>query len=186
MSDGLDQELKNHEYDGIKEYDNPLPNWWLVTFFGTIIFAFIYWVHYEIAGGPTLDQELELAMADLKSRQGSVASKAESESDLEALMQDPSVALAGVAPYNGKCAACHGQELQGLIGPNLVDSYWIHGKGTRVDIVGMIRKGVPEKGMPPWQGMMKEEEIYAVAAYILSKKGSRPANAKAPQGEKVD
>ena len=56
-----DREL-DHDYDGIKEYDNPLPNWWLVTFLGTVIFAFIYWVHYEIGGGPTLQQELDAAM----------------------------------------------------------------------------------------------------------------------------
>jgi hypothetical protein len=68
----------------------------------------------------------------------------------------------------------------------LTDKYWLHGKATRMDIVKVIRDGVPEKGMPPWGPVMKKDEIYAVSAFILSKKGSNPAGAKEPQGEAVE
>ena len=59
MSDNKNEmdKLLNHDYDGIKEYDNPLPNWWLMTFFGAIIFGFIYWIHYEFGGGLSLAEE---------------------------------------------------------------------------------------------------------------------------------
>ncbi len=66
-----------------------------------------------------------------------------------------------------------------------MDSYWLHGKGTRVDLVNVVRKGVPDKGMPPWGQMMSKEELYAVSAFIFSKRNSNPENPKAPQGELV-
>src|SRR5574343_592852 len=104
MSQDQDLLIKGHEYDGIKEFDNPLPGWWLVTIYATIIFAFIYVIHYEFGSGPTLAQE-------------------------------PKVLAMGAEVFTGKCASCHGNELQGLIGPNLTDKYWIHGKGKISDIV---------------------------------------------------
>lgn len=178
---------KFHEYDGIIEHDNPLPTWWLWTFFLTIIFAFLYFIHYEFAGGPTLKQELSVAMSQLEKEKAAseAASPMETEESLAAAFAKDGVVSAGQAVFASKCAACHGQELQGLIGPNLTDKFWIHGKGTRMDIVKVIRDGVPDKGMPPWGPVLKKEEVYSVAAFILSKKGSNPKGAKAPQGEEV-
>lgn len=182
-----DIEIKDHEYDGIKEYDNPLPMWWLWTFYGTIIFAFIYWIHYTFGGGLTLTQELEVAMKDIKAHQvASVPAATESEADLAAIGKDAQMLEIGKQAYVGKCAACHGAELQGQIGPNLTDKYWIHGKGTHVDTIKVIREGVADKGMPPWTGILKDDELKAVTAYILSKVGSNPANAKAPQGNPIN
>jgi cytochrome c oxidase cbb3-type subunit 3 len=148
---------KFHEYDGIIEHDNPLPTWWLWTFFLTIIFAFIYFLHYEVANGPTL----------------------------KAAFSAEGIVNAGKAVFESKCTACHGQELQGLIGPNLTDKFWIHG-GNRMDIVKVIREGVSDKGMPPWGPILKKEEVYSVTAYILSKQGSNPAGAKAPEGQEFN
>ncbi len=181
-----DIEIKGHSYDGITEFDNPLPMWWLWTFFITIIFAFLYYIHYEFAGGQTIQQELQVAMAEIEKAKGSAPQVMETEENLAAEMKGDAVIALGAATFSGKCAACHGPQLQGMIGPNLVDKYWIHGKGTRMDIVKVIREGVADKGMPPWGTLLKKDELYAVTAYILSKKGSTPANPKAPQGEPVE
>lgn len=182
-----DKNIKEgHEYDGIHELDNPLPNWWLWTFFITIIFSGIYYLHYEIAGGPTLNQELELAMAAIEKSKQSTPQVMETEDSLTEFMNGNDVLTVGATQYAAKCAACHGNDLQGMIGPNLVDKFWIHGKATRMDVVKVIREGVADKGMPPWGPVMKKEEIYAVAAFIISKKGSNPSGAKAPQGESVE
>ena len=180
-----DSEEKFHVYDGIVEHDNPLPTWWLWTFFLTIIFAFMYLLHYEVGGGPNLHTELEQAMQELERSQSSSVQSAplETEETLMAAFAQQGVVDAGATQFTAKCASCHGPELGGLIGPNLVDSSWLHGKGTRLDILKVIREGVAEKGMPPWGPVMKKDEIYAVAAFILSKKGSQPAGAKPPQGE---
>jgi len=182
--------LKDHSYDGIQEYDNNLPLWWLATFIGTVIFAFIYWLHYEFAGGPNLQAELKMEMDQLhesaeghsQSGGGSVAA---SEEELLKLMSTPEIVANGKLAFKAKCASCHGEELQGIIGPNLVDEYWIHGQGKLAQIQGIVSQGVPEKGMPAWAAMLKEDEIESIVAFIGSQKGTKPANPKAPQGEKV-
>jgi cytochrome c oxidase cbb3-type subunit 3 len=184
MSEEKDQ-LTGHDYDGIKEYNNPLPTWWLWTFFGTIIFAFIYYIHYELGGAPSMEAELSEGLAVIAAKQNAHQKKSElSDSDLNGLIAKADLTLANTE-FQSKCTACHGDHLQGGIGPNLTDAYWIHGQGSAADIVKTIKNGILDKGMPSWEASMKSEQIIAVAAYILSKQDSNPAGAKAPQGEKV-
>lgn len=187
MSQPTDRELRDHQYDGITEYDNPLPAWWAMSFFACCVFAFLYWIHYESGAGPTSSQELEMTMKEIETLRASAPSApAVSEQELMRQGDSPETLAMGLSAYQGKCAACHGDNLQGLIGPNLVDEYWIHGRGGLKEIYELVQKGVPDKGMPPWETMMKPEEISAVAAFILSKKGSQPANPKPPQGNKIE
>lgn len=186
MSDNnnqYDQPIAGHDYDGIQEFDNPLPMWWLWTFFGTIIFAFIYYIHYEFKAGPSLDQELATDMAAIEQMKATATAEAP-KVDLAALMNDPQRAQAGAAIYVGKCASCHGDKGQGLVGPNLTDKAWIHGAKPE-NLVTVITKGVLDKGMPPWDGVLKTDEIHNVIAYIYSIKGTNPAGAKPPQGDEV-
>lgn len=179
-------EMKGHSYDGITELDNPLPGWWLWTFFLTIIFAFLYFIHYQSGSGPTLKQELEVAMQEL-SKSGSQHQHGhtvvESDDQLAALLSDKSALPIGEEIYKSKCTACHGNELQGVIGPNLVDNYWIHGKGKPSAVLKVVREGILDKGMPEWQTILKREDVIAVTAFILSKKGATVNHPKAPQGD---
>lgn len=189
MSDEKEN-LTNHEYDGIQEYDNPLPHWWLMTFLATIIFAFIYWIHYEFGGTTNQLTELktDLALIEEQTKQSQPPSEitsVETEEDLKKLVSDTSFVTKGREVFQAKCSACHGQELQGTIGPNLVDEYWLHGKGQLTDIITVVRKGVLDKGMPAWDTMLKEDEIKSVVAFISSQEGTKPANSKPPQGDKV-
>ncbi len=176
-----------HEYDGIIEHDNPLPTWWLWSFFLTIIFAFIYFLHYEIANGPTLTDELKVSMQEIEKQQAVnvTSSPTETEDSLKEAFNKDGMLNAGKALFESKCVACHGPLLQGSIGPNLTDKFWINGAGTRMDIVKVIRTGVADKGMPPWGSVLKTEELYAVAAYVVTKQGSNPPGAKAPQGQEA-
>lgn len=185
MDEIKDQEIKNHEYDGIKEYDNPLPNWWLMTFFATIIFAFIYFLHYEFGGGETQEQELKAALSKIEELKNQTTTVTETPADLEAQLKDPKIAEIGARIYTVNCQSCHGGELQGMIGPNLTDKYWLHGKGLGADIVDVVKKGVLDKGMPAWGSVLSAQDIVAVSAFVLSKHGTQPTNAKAPQGELV-
>lgn len=193
MSDKIDtttdekilNEMQGHNYDGIVECDNPMPGWWVWTFLFTIIFAFIYFIHYSFGGGPTLADELRVAMAAIEKNKTHEPVLNESEQGLKEAMDKEDMVAAGSVTFTEKCAVCHGAQLQGQIGPNLVDAYWIHGKGTRLDLVTVVRQGVLDMGMPAWGQILDQKQIYAVSAFILSKKGSQPSNPKAPQGNLV-
>ncbi len=178
--------IPNHEYDGIHELDNPLPSWWLMTFYITIVFAAIYFAHYILGDGPTLKEELnkEMAARELLLWQ-KPKTTLPSEEKLLAMAKDPEKIKNGAVVFQAKCVSCHGSKGEGMIGPNLTDNFWIHGKGTLTDITQDIQGGFAEKGMPAWGAVLKEDELYSVASYIYSLKGSKPANAKAPQGEEI-
>lgn len=186
MSNDNEVPILEHSHDGIQEYDNPLPAWWLWTFLGTIIFAFLYWIHYEFGGGMTLQQELAQDLKQIESLKASNPGAQDSEEDLQKLLGVAAVVTQGKDVFIAKCAACHGMDLQGTIGPNLTDDYWIHGKGKLADIAHVVRAGVLDKGMPAWDTQLKKEEVQAVVVFVASKHGSKPANPKAPQGEKVE
>lgn len=185
--------LTDHDYDGIQEYDNNLPVWWLAIFIGTVIFGFIYWIHYEFGGGPNLQTELKQEMDQLHEageqhqhhHDHGGSALAASEEELLKLMSTPEILAKGKLSFKAKCASCHGEELQGIIGPNLVDEYWIHGQGKLAQIQAVVTQGVAEKGMPAWGAMLKEDEIESIVAFIGSQKGTTPANSKGPQGDKV-
>lgn len=188
MSDEKD-ELTGHNYDGIEEYDNPLPLWWLITFFATIIFSGIYWLHYESGAAPTQIEMLKSDLADiekLKERHQHALMPTESEDVLAGMALNTETIESGKKIFSAKCIVCHGSNLEGQIGPNLVDNFWIHGRGKLTDIISVVRGGVAEKGMPSWLATLSDSEIKSVVAFVYSKYGSNPANAKAPQGEKVD
>jgi cytochrome c oxidase cbb3-type subunit 3 len=88
----------------------------------------------------------------------------------------------GKSSFITKCAACHGQAGEGGVGPNLTDEYWIHG-GSISSIFKTIKYGVQEKGMIAWEAQMPALEMQQLSSFIVSLKGTNPANAKAPQGD---
>lgn len=187
MSD-KDQLIKDHDYDGIQELNNPLPGWWLMTFYITVVFAVIYYSYYTFFGGPTSDQELAQKMSIIQSEQ-QVAQETislKSEEYYVALLGNQEVLEKGKTEYALKCLACHGDKGQGLIGPNFADEYWIHGDGSVPAILEIANSGVVDKGMPAWKGVIPEETLEAVAVYIYSLYGTNPQGARPPQGEKVE
>ncbi|EMR04419.1 cbb3-type cytochrome c oxidase N-terminal domain-containing protein [Cesiribacter andamanensis] len=177
--------MTDHEYDGIRELDNNLPPWWVAMFYATIVFSVVYLAAYHVFGwAPLQDQEYEQEVLAAKLEvEAYLAAKggALDETNVELLMDETALAE-GAAVYNSYCGACHGAELQGGVGPNLADSYWLHG-GDIKDVFKVIKVGVPQKGMISWQTQLSPEQIQQVASFIISKEGSNPANAKEPQGE---
>ncbi|MGZ3653243.1 MAG: cbb3-type cytochrome c oxidase N-terminal domain-containing protein [Bdellovibrionota bacterium] len=186
MSD-LDEKILDHDYDGIKEFDNPLPRWWLATFYGAILFSIFYVAYYHFGPGPAPETILSQDIEEMKSleRNSQKADPGPTEEALAAIYHEPSRREEGKRVFTEKCAVCHGVQGGGLIGPNLTDNYWIHGKGTLVDIFHVVSEGILEKGMPSWKLMLKKDEVQSVVVYVKSLRGSHPANPKAPQGEEV-
>lgn len=172
-------ELRPHQFDGIQEYDNQLPRWWLYLFYMTIVFTPAYLIYYHVAGGRSLSQELE---TDLSEQDALMQKKAAlmGEADLSKLADDPALVAAGKTEYDLLCASCHGAEGAGLIGPNLTDAFWIHG-GKPADIHKTIADGVLEKGMPAWLPTVGPDKVNQLTAFVMSIKNRNIAG-KDPQG----
>jgi cytochrome c oxidase cbb3-type subunit III len=148
------------EADGIEEYDNPLPDWWIGLFWLTIIWAVAYTLHYHVIGGRSQEQALAAELAAAEARWP--AGAADTEFVLTADLAD-----AGRAVYQTNCGACHGASLEGGIGPALNDGEWLHG-GAPEDVLRSVTDGVPAKGMPGWGPILGTERVRQVTAYILS------------------
>ncbi|MBF2055016.1 MAG: c-type cytochrome [Candidatus Sericytochromatia bacterium] len=188
MDEILNEPVLDHEYDGIEELDNPLPGWWLMTFYGAIAFAVVYFTVHSIIGDNRLaERDYQQQWAAIEAQQAEQLAAQKAGLDPEALAAEVvSMAAAGKPIYDSRCAACHGGAGEGLIGPNLTDDSWIHGDGTAVPVYEVIRDGVNANGMPPWGALLSEDELKQVTGYVLSLQGSNPPNAKAPQGNKVN
>jgi cytochrome c oxidase cbb3-type subunit III len=177
-----DSKIMDHDYDGIKEADNDMPSWWIWSFFLCIIFAAIYFLHYFSNSGPTLAMEFDKEWGAHQARYQSAKAPELSDAELAALFAKKEVIDEGVVVYQRACLACHGDQLQGVVGPNLTDQYWVYGDGSAKKIVEVIRNGVTEKGMPAWGQTLKPQELVAVAAYVRGQRGKQVQGAKAPQG----
>lgn len=176
-----DKFFSDHDYDGIKELNNPSPYWVLLLFLGTIAFSLFYAVHYFGYPNNGMDQISEY------NKQMAMAGKQSDQNPAElggAFVMDKVQMELGAKLYAEKgCIACHGTKGEGnAIGPNMTDHFWIHGCKP-AEVVKVISEGVPEKGMTPFKSIMTDAQIKSVTAYILGTMiGSNPPNAKAPQG----
>src|SRR5210317_586533 len=122
--------LKDHNYDGIQEYDNPMPGWWTWTFILTTVFGVVYVLGIHVFDFVnTYEDDLAAGQAELHAIQAAYAAENPvANFDEEAIMQyvgDPAQIEAGAGHYNTYCMVCHGDAGQGLIGPNLTDKYWL-------------------------------------------------------------
>lgn len=178
--------LLEHEYDGIREYDNPMPGWWIALFALSVVFAVAYplWL-WSGDDDKSILAEYESEVATARALELKNAPPALAEADLAAVLAVPEVVAAGGAKFREVCAACHGEKAEGKIGPNLTDKFWLHGKGNLQDIYQVIAKGVPEKGMPTWARVLKAEELKNVAVFVGSIRNTQVAG-KAPQGQAVE
>ncbi|MEI6716000.1 MAG: cbb3-type cytochrome c oxidase N-terminal domain-containing protein [Verrucomicrobiota bacterium] len=159
--------LRPHKFDGIQEFDNPMPNWWLTIFFASLTFALGYWAAVHAYGpnvdpGKALTEQLELASQEAAKQSGQLT-----DALLWNMSRDQAVVNSGKAVYMASCAPCHLPDLAGAIGPNLKDDIWIHGKEP-MTILRVITEGVAVKGMPTWGPVLGRQKISEVAAFVLS------------------
>lgn len=184
MAEERDLEI-NHEYDGIKELDNPIPAWFNALFYSTVVFGVVYLLVYHVfSWGLNQDQEYQREMALAERAKQEYLAQAANLIDESTVEIDATLAPAGKAIYAANCAVCHGNAGEGGIGPNLVDEYWLHG-GDIKDIFAVVKYGVPEKGMVPWEQTLTPGQIAEVSNYIVTMIGTNPPNAKEPQGTQV-
>jgi len=160
--------LKEHSYDGIREYDQRLPQWWMITLLGAILFSIIYWTVYDpdatYVGGEKA--QLEARLAEIKAIKLASSIDVTNDGLFWEMSDSQQFITAGKATYEANCAACHGKDLEGGIGFNLVDAEWIHGSNPS-EIYLTIYDGVPDKGMQAWGTLLGQKRIAEVVAYLL-------------------
>lgn len=181
--------IQGHNYDGIREYDNPMPGWWLWILWASIIWSpfYILGLHFSDVI-PSYEEALASGQAEIvEIREAHAAENPTFEATPEALaafVGDETQIAEGAALFAANCAACHGASGEGLIGPNLTDAYWIHG-ASDVDLYNVITNGVIEKGMAPWGSVLTPDARAQLVAFVRTLQGTQPANAKAPEGDLV-
>jgi cytochrome c oxidase cbb3-type subunit 3 len=176
----------DHNYDGIREFDYPLPRWWVWSFILTVLFGVPYIAYYIFLGGPDLRAELNNELKVLNEVRTQYAVKmAQFDESAYAVFDNEQGLSQGLAVYQENCLSCHEENGKGDIGPNMTDEYWLNAKGTPETIYEVVINGRVEKGMPAWREDLTKEQILQVVHYIMSIKNTNVEGGKAPQGEKI-
>jgi cytochrome c oxidase cbb3-type subunit 3 len=171
-----DKILSGHEYDDIKELDNKLPRWWLWLFILSCVWAVIYLFVYDVIKVfPHQKDEYKNEIANNPLKTSSAYDTN------QVVLTDAASLAAGKDVFEKQCVACHLAQGQGKIGPNLCDTFAIHGCSFK-DNLKIINIGVPEKGMISWSVQLSQTQISQVASYIMTLQGTNPPDPKEPQG----
>lgn len=166
--------LREHTYDGIQEYDQRLPNWWLYTLYGAILFWVVYWFVHMIAGlVPSDGARVDAEMAKIAALKMASSIDVTNDAKFWEMSRNPVFVEAGKQTFNSNCIPCHLPSLRGksenpaAVGPDLTDTAWIHG-GTPKEIYNTVSKGVLAKGMPSWEPLLGQKKTAEAVAYVLS------------------
>ena len=182
------QVLEHHSYDGITELDNFMPPWLQYVFVLSIGFGIVYFINYSVLGwGKTQVEEYqeEMYIAQIQAEERQLTAAAAIDETTVVYDRTRESLEEGKSIFDNNCMACHASDGGGGVGPNLTDEYWIHG-GSINDVFRVVKYGVPEKGMIPWQDQLSPEQMQYVSSYILTLQGTTPLNPKEPQGERYE
>lgn len=178
--------LLDHDCDGIREYDNPMPAWWTSIFWVSILFAIPYFVFYHLGGvGTTMTDDYETEVGAFYEMQAAkLGDLKPDEPTILALASDSQKMLAGRNMFRANCATCHGPDGGGQTGPNLTDDHYINIRKPE-DIYRVVHDGVKSKGMPEWATRFSEPQLVLLSAYVASLRGSHASAPRDPQGERI-
>jgi cytochrome c oxidase cbb3-type subunit 3 len=177
-----------HVYDGIEEYDNPLPAWWFLMFMITIVFGIGYLIVYPgmgnypgLLGWTQVEQhDKEVARAEEKFREMRDRYLA---LPVEEIAADPAVRKMGQRLFSVNCATCHGSDAKGAYGfPNLTDDDWIWGGSPEAIKTALVNGR--QAAMPPWAAILGDKGIEEATAYVMSLSGREVDESLLPAGEK--
>ncbi|BCU78521.1 cbb3-type cytochrome c oxidase N-terminal domain-containing protein [Luteolibacter sp. LG18] len=182
--------LREHEFDGIQEYDQKLPNWWLFTFYIAIVWFLVHWcVYYYTASASTDDENIRGAMVEIQQKKDrELAATLASLDDTTLVTKwatDPAITAAGEATFLASCAACHSADLSAtmvvnnqpipLPGRPLNDHHWEYG-GKPMDVFKLINEGTPVNApgyngakMQAWGQVLSPKQVAEVTAFLISK-----------------
>ncbi len=180
--------LRPHSYDGIQEYDQRLPNWWLWTFYIMIIFFVVYWVGYYQFGAFRSDVErleTEIARIDaVKAKELEAMMSKLDDKVLWEMSRNSQMVAAGQETFMKTCNVCHGDDLSAkrdgvqLPGLPLNDAEWQYG-ARPMEVFHVVTNGSPDKtkGMVAWEPALGAKKVAEVVAFVLSHHQAPPEGA---------
>jgi cytochrome c oxidase cbb3-type subunit 3 len=182
---GQDDMLLDHEYDGIREYDNPLPSWWSWLWLASMVFSVAYVFWYHIGLGPSVhdnyQKEVTVYVERMLAQLGDI--QADNATILTYMDNQDWMAAAG-GMFVGNCSQCHRTDGGGNVGPNLTDDAYKNVKEPK-DLFTVITEGVKGTGMNAWEDRLSEPQRILLAAYVASLRGTVPADGKAAEGAAI-
>lgn len=160
--------LLEHEYDGIQEYDQKLPNWWLFTLYITIIFSVLYWFFYFQSNVAQTDAErLAQRLQEIEAKNLEEALAMLDNENLWRMSRNPQFVESGAKVYTSFCQACHGPDLEGGIGQNLRDDEWVNVQDP-ISMYNIVNGGIPNTGMTAFGSQLGPQRVAEVVAFVLS------------------
>lgn len=183
----MSNEVKTgHVYDGIEEYDNPLPGWWKWLFVATIAFSPLYWMYYHGgAEGRSVEEQYGFALAENTRLQfAEIGELQPNEETILRYAAQPNWLRVGEVVFKSNCISCHGRSGEGQVGPNLTDAYYKNVRKIE-DIARVIASGAGGNAMPAWGNRMHPNEIVLVSAYVASLRSTDFPGGKGPEGNEI-
>ena len=173
--------IEGHDYDGIQEYDNPMPGWWLAIFYITIAWSVFYVIGISVGWLNTYEKDLEKETEWLEGvRAAAIPEEAVTPEYLAEKIASGEYLEVGTSTYATTCASCHGEKGEGGIGPNLTDNAWLHG-GSLMEIYTVVDEGVLDKGMPAWGAALSRDKVLGVVHFIDAIRNTNEPG-KSPEG----
>ncbi len=169
-----EERVRHHVFDGIQEYDKRLPNWWLLTFYGAIVFAIVYWMADQHFSKETNESRVAVELQRIEAAKLNSSDANLDDATLWKMSRNPVFIADGKQVFNTNCAACHFASLRGksesplAIGPDLTDNEWLYGTGHPIELLHTVANGTT-KGMPAWGPVLGAKKVSQAVAYVLSK-----------------
>lgn len=175
------------DFDGIQEYTNPIPRWWKTIFLCTLAFVPLYVLRFHSgAPGTTLMDQFQIAMdANTRKQYEEIGNLSSDEPTMIDYLQKPQWIVVGGSIFKANCVSCHGAEGGGNVGPNLCDDSYKHIKQL-TDIIKIVNEGAGAGAMPAWSKRLSHpNDAILVSVYVANLRGSKPSNAKGPDGSPI-
>lgn len=176
----------DHVYDGIEEFDNPLPGWWKWLFIVTILFCFPYWIYYHGGtSGRSIQDNYAVALAANQRLQfEEIGDLQPNAATIVEYMHKDSWRRVGKIVFQTHCVSCHGREGEGQVGPNLTDDYYKNVNNIE-DIASVVNNGAGAGAMPKWSNRLHPNEIVLVSSYVASLRGEHLSGPRGEEGKEI-
>ncbi|MDC7714280.1 cytochrome-c oxidase, cbb3-type subunit III [Vogesella sp. LYT5W] len=187
---GEEVKITGHVWDDdLAEYNNPLPRWWMLMFYITLVFGAVYLVLYPGLGtwkglrGWTSVGQYKEEKAQAEAKYQPLYDKF-MKMDVKAVAADPEAQAMGKRLFQTYCVQCHGSDARGAKGfPNLTDNDWLYG-GTP-EIIKTTLNGGRHGQMPAFGAAFGEEKVKDVANYAMSLSGKKHDAERASRGKET-